>query len=93
MNNEQYKKTQDEILKLVPVVRDLDLDGFLERIYQSETTAPFIDPTSYKYASINLGIIKDLAMGLKKFQGSIPEIQRVIEGQMLALKHPTCGGL
>jgi len=84
-----YKKTQDKILELVPIVRELDLDLFIKNIDIALAAGPIVDPTTYRHAQKNIQIIKNLAIGLREFKKSIPDLSTVLEGHILAHQHPT----
>lgn len=75
MTDEEYTLTQSQLILLAQFVNKLDLAGFLQRINQTETVAPFVDPTLYRQGAANLNQIKRLALALRPFQ---QEIQKQI---------------
>jgi len=91
MEQGEYLRTQEHITMIAGVVKDIDLDleGFLEAIHKTDSMAPIFDPTSYHYASKNLDIIRGMAKGLLEFQKSIPSLEKALEAENLASKHPT----
>lgn len=93
MEKAKYQKTTDEMLKMASQVRTMDIQGCLDKISACETEGPIFDPTMYRAASKNLQIIKDLFIGLRQFQKSIPDIESVIDGHMSAKTYPHQTGL
>ena len=71
MDNEQYTTTQIRLAALAAVVRDLDLDGFMERIYLTESMAPIIDPSLWIKESGKLEEVKKIALAAKDFQKAV----------------------
>ena len=80
MTNEKYTETQKKILELMSIVRELDLEDFIDSIHRAEAVGPMIDPTMYRAGSQNLQMIKELAEGLQKFKESFPDVQTVVKG-------------
>jgi len=80
MTEEEYKKTQDIILRVGKDIRFLNLTEFIETIASTESIAPMIDPTAYRAAMKNLSVIKEMAYGLIDFQNKLPNLSSVLEG-------------
>jgi hypothetical protein len=73
MDNEQYTTTQIQLAALAAVVRDMDLDGFIERICHTESVAPIIDPSLWIKAGRKLEKIKKLAIAAGDFKKVVIE--------------------
>jgi hypothetical protein len=65
MDDWRYADTQHWLLIVANMVAGLDLDGFLQRIEQSEAAGPVLDPTLYALASGKLAKVKRLAEAAK----------------------------
>lgn len=61
MNDREYISTQNQLMFVASVVKDLDLDEFLEWINKAEAIGLIVDPSLYRAAAANLCIIKGLA--------------------------------
>lgn len=71
MNDVEYRSTQNQLLIVASLVRELDLDGFLERINKAEAIGPIVDPTLYRAAMANLSVIKSLASAANVFRKEV----------------------
>ncbi len=80
MDNYDYETTQQQIMFLASLIVPLDLKGFLDRINQSHSFAPILDPTLYRAAAGNLSKIEDIARGLYVAQQVIKRVAGVEEG-------------
>ena len=67
MTDERYIMIQHQLLTLAGLVRDFELEAFLNRISMAETIGPIVDPTLYRDAMHNLDLVKDLAESLLPF--------------------------
>ena len=61
------------------ITGDLDLEGFMERIEQSEALAPIIDPTLYLQGAERLTMIKDIARAGLEFKRAIHKAMGISE--------------
>ena len=68
MSDEQYLETQQQLVMLWSVVKDLDLGEFLSRISLAEAVGPIVDPTLYKRGMYKMEVIKGLALAFAKTQ-------------------------
>ena len=68
MSDEEYLETQAKLMVAAAVIRGLDLDGFLERIFMAEFGGPAIDPSLYGKAVKRLDAVKALALKAKALQ-------------------------
>jgi len=78
MDSAEYQRTQDALVLIAGIARDLDLDEFLARIDRAETLGPITDPTLYRDASGKLSFVRDLARSLKPF---VAEVRRQTGGE------------
>lgn len=76
MTDEEYSKTQQQIIALGGLVNSLDLDGFLSRISLAHAVAPIADPTLYMRGMRRLGQIERLARTLQPFK---KEVERQLQ--------------
>lgn len=76
MTDEEYQLVQSQLTLLIPVVDQLNLDGFIARINTAEAVGPVFNPTLYMKASDKLGKIKDLAEALLQFKREIDKQKR-----------------
>ena len=74
MNNEEYIMTQRQLLLMASLVREMDLDGFLERIETAYALGPMLDPTLYKRGVDNLEIVRRIAEAARKFKATAEEV-------------------
>lgn len=83
----KYIETQNTILSACKAIRFLDIEWFLTEIKKAHTMAPIIDPTAYKAALKNLGVVEKSALAMLKAQKELPDIEDVIEGLISARKY------
>jgi len=68
MSDEEYLETQAKLMAAAAVIRCLDLDGFLERIFMAEFGGPAIDPCPSGKAVKRLDAVKALALKAKELR-------------------------
>jgi hypothetical protein len=71
MNQETYAGIQAELLILGHVIKNMDLEGFLEAVSKAETMGPVLDPTLYIQGNEKLEQVKLLAQSAKIFQNEV----------------------
>jgi len=74
VNNEEFITTQRQLLLMASLVREMDLDGFLERIGTAYALGPMLDPTLYKRGVDNLEIVRRIAEAARKFKATAEEV-------------------
>lgn len=71
MTDEEYLQAQTTIALVAQMTVDLDLDAFIDRANRAESIAPILDPTLWIRGGKKLEAVKDLAIGLRKFQRAV----------------------
>lgn len=71
MKDEEYILTQQQLLCLVGIVKDMPLYEFLKKINICETIAPLLNPTLYMQGGDKLASIKRIAVSARDFQINI----------------------
>ncbi len=71
MTDQEYPQTQEQILLMAYIIKNLDLDGFLKRIATAETLGPIIDPTLYLKAGTGLSEIKQIALAMQQVEKAV----------------------
>lgn len=79
MKKEEYIQTQQQLLCLISIIKDMPLKEFLHKIDICESVSPLIDPTLYMKGADKLTFIKCIAEGARHFQD-------VIKTQMLEIE-------
>lgn len=74
MNKEEYQQTQEQIVLLANLVRQMPLKEFIEDADRAAAIGPILDPTLWRAGSKNLGTIMDLARSLREFQSKVTHI-------------------
>lgn len=72
ITKEEYETTQQQMLLIARIVREMPLAAFLRAAERMDTVAPIIDPTLYLRGRDKLDTIKKMAEGLLAFQNSLP---------------------
>lgn len=67
MSDIEYASTQQTLVMLASIAKELDLGGFLQAINHAETVGPILDPTLYMRAGAKLQKVRDLATSLLPF--------------------------
>lgn len=83
MTDEEYQKTQDEIITIATKIEKLDLTSFLERISKANTLGPILDPTAYRDAFDNLRGIEKIARLLVSIKEYVPEFRQTVFGTLI----------
>lgn len=78
MTDEEYQRTQDELVRLCREVLQLDLVGFLNRVEHTEATGPIVDPTLWIKGQARLEAIKRCAVAFRGAQGAAEDLRRLI---------------
>ena len=79
MTNDEYAKTQLELMTFAAVAAGMDIRGFLERIEHAETVGIFMmAPIQYTAASKDLQKIRNLAELLKPFADKAKEHRETV---------------
>lgn len=73
MDRYKYISTQQKIVLIAGLVKDLPLSEFINAINHAESVAPIFDPSLYMRGAPKMKLIKRIADGLLKFQDSIPD--------------------
>jgi hypothetical protein len=73
LNEKQYKETQDAIVTVEGIVRDLPIREFLDSIDRAESLGPMLDPTLYQVVTEKMHRFRRLAVALMVFQTAILE--------------------
>ena len=73
ISNEDYVLLQGQLLLFGSVVKDWNLEGFLQRIDHAEAIGPIIGPSLFIRAESNLRKIKRLAQALVPFVKEVRE--------------------
>ena len=82
MSDEDYLQAQHTMLTMLPLLIDIDFEGFLARASLSESLGPIIDPTLYRQGAVRLQNIKALAEAF----GAVQEVAwRQLRDEMKAL--------
>lgn len=76
ITQEQYIETQQQLLILSAIVRDMPLAEFLAAAERADAFGPVLDPSLWKANQQNLQTIKTMAKGLMTFQASLPPVCR-----------------
>lgn len=82
MDEAVYTQTQQQIVLLAGLVRDLPLQEFLQAIHRSESVAPILHPSLYMRGARKLEIVKQMAQGLRQFQKSLPSVEKCVEADL-----------
>ena len=77
MTDEEYTTTMHQLFLMAGLIRELDVNGFLERISTAEAAAPILDPTLSRAAGPKLEIVKAVAFGAQQFQKALPSLEEV----------------
>ena len=78
MDDAEYIQTQQQLLCLAGIVKDLPIDEFLRKINICESVSPLIDPTLYMKGADKLTFIKRIAESARDFQRNIIKYQQAI---------------
>lgn len=79
MTNEEYLQTQQHLVLLAGMVRQLDLGEFLSRIEKADGIAPILDPTLWMKGHSRLDAIRDLARGAAAFRAASEKFLKTME--------------
>jgi len=83
MTDEEYQKTQDEIITIATKIEKLDLTSFLGCISKADTLGPILDPTTYRDAYENLRGIEKMAQLLVSIKEYVPEFRQTVFGTLI----------
>lgn len=78
MSNAEYIVTQQQLLLMASLIKELNLDGFLARIETAYALGPILDPTLYKKSAENVETVHRIAVAARNFQ---MEVKKVTEGR------------
>jgi hypothetical protein len=80
LTESEYMTIQNQVVIMAQAVKGMDLKGFIAAVDRAETVGPIFNPTLYRKAEKNMGIIKALAQKLLSFQeeaeNSLPSRKR-----------------
>lgn len=82
MNNETYVQTQQHLIALAGIVKDMPLMDFISKINICETVAPMIDPTLYMEGTSKLTFIKRIAESAQNFQKDVIKYEQALKGSL-----------
>ena len=76
MTDNEYAITQSFLESYINIIagRQLDWNGFLERIEIADAAGPVLDPTLCREGRANMHLIRDLARATQAYQTRIKEI-------------------
>ena len=74
MNKIDYEMTQQQIVFIGSLVKDLHLDEFIAAIDHADSIGPILDPTLWMRGNKEMMKIRDLAAGLRDFQTVVNKI-------------------
>jgi hypothetical protein len=81
MTDEQYTATAHQLFLMAQIIRETDVNGFLERIAAAESMAPILDPTLARTAGPKLEIVKAVAFGALQFQKALPTLEETLAAE------------
>lgn len=73
MTKEEYANTQQQILLVCSLLREMPLEDFIEWIEKAEAVGPIVNPTLYRESRGNIELVKKLAEKLLAVKISIPK--------------------
>lgn len=76
MTEEEYIQTQQQLLCLAGIVKDMPLAEFLHKINICESVSPLINPTLYIKGADKLTLIKRIAEGAQAFQNNVIKYEK-----------------
>ena len=79
MSNEQYQRTQTQLLKAARMVARLDIEGLLKRIEMANTLGALVDPTAWMKAVDRMEVIERIA------RAALPLAKAARDGQQRLL--------
>lgn len=68
ITEEDYIQTQQQIVLLAWMVKDMPLDAFLAAISLADSVGPLVDPTLYREAHLKMDAVREAAEALRGFQ-------------------------
>ena len=83
MSNAEYIATQQQLLLMASLIKELNLDGFLARIKTAYALGPILDPTLYKKSAENVETVHRIAVAARNFQ---MEVKKVTEEEAVTRK-------
>lgn len=72
LTEEEYSNTQNQVVMLCNLIRELPLEEFIDVISRCESTAPILDPTLYIRGREHLECVKMMAVALRSAQAKMP---------------------
>ena len=72
MTKEEYMATQQQVLMLASLTRELPLEDLLDWISRAESVGPVMNPTLYMQARGNMELVKELARALLTVKKVLP---------------------
>jgi len=79
MEEAEYIQTQQQLLCLVGIIKDLPLKEFLHKIDICETVSPLINPILYMKGADNLTFIKRIAEKAQDFQNTVMKYEQALK--------------
>lgn len=79
MKEEKYIQTQQQLICLAGIIKDMPLSEFLHKINICETISPLIDPTLYRQGADKLTFIKQIAESAQNFQSDIIKYEEILK--------------
>lgn len=76
ITKDKYIETQQQLLLLAGIVRDMPLAEFIAAAERANAFGPVTDPSLWKAGQQNLEVIKKMAQGLRAFQDALPPVCR-----------------
>jgi hypothetical protein len=74
MDKEIYLQTQQTVLTMASIVKDLPLVDFLNAIEHADALGPAIDPTLWMQGHRKMYAVRDLASSLLTFQSAVTNL-------------------
>lgn len=82
MTEADYKKDLAKVINIGRAVEEINCEGMLKAICESESVAHIIDPTLYRKAMDNLHAIKRLVQALIPVKERAMELRATVRGDM-----------
>lgn len=76
-----YNLTQQQVMTLAAVLRELPLKAMLEKIDHADTLGPFMNPTLWTVGESKMRIVRKTCAALYKAQKALPDLQEFLEAE------------
>lgn len=85
MDREEFEVISQQLLMFGNLVKDMELDKYIQAIDRADAVGPIMDPTLWRKAHEKTAILKQMAEGLNKFKSSLPTEEQANHADMTQL--------